>query len=66
LFEPNDVDGLAQALASALSSPERRQSMREAIRSLRAGQLSWTNVAAETLRLYCALGQRCTVEPAAA
>jgi glycosyltransferase involved in cell wall biosynthesis len=55
LVEPNDVESLSKALAGILSSPERQLSMRQAIQTLRTGDLSWSSVAGKTLSLYRSL-----------
>jgi glycosyltransferase involved in cell wall biosynthesis len=55
LIEPNDVEALTRALAGILSSPERQLSMRQAIQTLRTGDLSWSSVAGKTLSLYRSL-----------
>jgi glycosyltransferase involved in cell wall biosynthesis len=60
LFENGDVQGLADALESVLTSPERRRLMREAMLHLGAGPLSWENAARQTIAVYkdCQIRER--------
>jgi glycosyltransferase involved in cell wall biosynthesis len=52
LFENGDAQGLADALESVLTSPERRRSMREAMLNLGIGPLSWESAARQTVAVY--------------
>ena len=52
LVEPGDVESLAQALARVLGDDELRKQMGGAVERLAAQELSWNNIAMQTLRLY--------------
>lgn len=52
LFPPEDVDGLAAALASLVERPEQLVGLARAMAELRAGYTSWTDIARRTVALY--------------
>lgn len=52
LVEPENLNALAGALQSLLSSPEMRASMQDALRDLRQSKLSWSNIAQQTTAVY--------------
>jgi len=52
LVEPEDVDSLAQALTRLLADDEMRARMANAVERLAREELSWDNIAQQTVRLY--------------
>ncbi len=52
LVDPGDVESLAQALARVLGDDELRARMAGAVERLAGGELSWNNIAKQTVRLY--------------
>ena len=52
LVPPGEVSSLATALDRVLTSPEQAGRMRQALRVLRSGKLSWDNCAKETMKVY--------------
>ncbi|MBZ5653419.1 MAG: glycosyltransferase family 4 protein [Acidobacteriia bacterium] len=52
LVPPGEVSSLASALHHILTSPEQAGQMRQALRVLRKGRLSWDHCAKETLKVY--------------
>jgi glycosyltransferase involved in cell wall biosynthesis len=55
LVQPGNIAELTAAMHGLLIDPGRRRSMQQELHSLRAGKLSWQNIAAQTLNLYEAL-----------
>jgi glycosyltransferase involved in cell wall biosynthesis len=52
LVEPGNVESLAQALTRLLSDDELRARMASAVERLASEELSWSNIAKQTVRLY--------------
>jgi len=52
LVEPGNVESLAQALTRLLSDDELRARMASAVERLAGEELSWSNIAKQTVRLY--------------
>lgn len=52
LVDPEDVESLARALARVLEADELRAQMASAVERLAGGELSWNNIATQTVRLY--------------
>lgn len=52
LVDPEDVESLARALARVLEADELRAQMARAVERLAGGELSWNNIATQTVRLY--------------
>ena len=52
LVTPGEVASLATALERVLTNPDETARMRQVLRVLRGGKLSWDNCAKETLKMY--------------
>ena len=52
LVEPGNVESLAQALLRLLVDDELRAQMANAVERLAGKELSWDNIAQQTVRLY--------------
>jgi len=55
LVKPGEVSDLAVALDRVLTDPERASRMREALKLLRLGKLSWDHCAKETMKVYASV-----------
>ncbi len=55
LVTPGEVSSLATALDRILTSPDQVSQMRQALRVLRSGSLSWDHCAKETLKVYASI-----------
>ncbi|MEM1763999.1 MAG: glycosyltransferase [Candidatus Jordarchaeales archaeon] len=52
LVDPGEVESLARALARLLGDDELRRRMASAVERLAGGELSWNNIAKQTVQLY--------------
>jgi glycosyltransferase involved in cell wall biosynthesis len=60
LVNPGEVSSLATALDHILTNPDQAGRMRQALRVLRTGRLSWDHCAKETLKVYArVISSRC-------
>jgi len=58
LVNPEDVEGLAQALARLLADDKLRAGMGKAVQELASGELSWESSAEKTISMYETLRRR--------